>query len=232
MTIVLDAHPGPVGVCQAQDRAAQPVQLAVDEVVPLASRLVHAVRIDRGDRVLLVHGQIARPAVQLPRAREDDLDVWVFAPAGLEDGELATAVDVQVSEGVIERVDVARLTGEVEEHLLTPDQAAEAVHVADIGDVHAHPALDPGDVGGVAAVLGDQRVDEHDLRAEPREAVREVRADEAEAAGDEHPAPAIEIEHVSRNHQLDTLAPPSDVPDAERRSGCGAEPIVEPERDE
>ena len=58
--------------------------------------------------------------------------------------------------------------------------------VAHVGDVHAHAVLDPGDVVQVAAVLRDQRVDERHVRAGVDELAREVRADEAEAAGDQH----------------------------------------------
>ena len=52
--------------------------------------------------------------------------------------------------------------------------------------------LDAGDVEQVAAVLGDQRIDEQHVGAELDEAVREVAADEAEAAGDHHAPAAIE----------------------------------------
>ena len=80
---------------------------------------------------------------------------------------------------------MARLAGEVEEHLLAANQRLQAVHVADVGDVDRDGVLDPGDVRAVAAVLGDQRVDEDDLRAELDEPAGEVRADEPEPAGDQ-----------------------------------------------
>ena len=50
--------------------------------------------------------------------------------------------------------------GEVEEEVLVLDEVREAVLVADVRDVHAHAVLDPRDVVEVAAVLGDQRVDQ------------------------------------------------------------------------
>ena len=53
--------------------------------------------------------------------------------------------------------------------------------------------LDPGDVEQVAAVVGNQRVDEQHVGAERGEAMGEVAADEAETAGDHHAAAAIEI---------------------------------------
>ena len=86
---------------------------------------------------------------------------------------------------------MARLAGEVEEDVLVADEVAEAVLVADVGDVHRQPVLDAGDVVEQAAVLGHERVDDRDHRAQLEQLAREVGADEAEAAGDQN-APAGE----------------------------------------
>ena len=53
--------------------------------------------------------------------------------------------------------------------------------------------LDAVDVEEVAAVVGDQRVDEQDVGAEVDELARQVAADEPEAAGDHHAAAAVEL---------------------------------------
>ena len=50
----------------------------------------------------------------------------------------------------------------------------------------------PLDVEQVAAVFGDERIDDQHARAERRELVGEIAADESEPAGDHHPAVAIE----------------------------------------
>ena len=65
--------------------------------------------------------------------------------------------------------------------------------LADVGDVDAHAVGDAVDVEQVAAVVGDQRVDEQHVGAELDELAREVAADEAEAAGDHHRAAAVEL---------------------------------------
>jgi hypothetical protein len=52
--------------------------------------------------------------------------------------------------------------------------------------------VDVGDVEQIAAVVGNQRIDDQDLRAEIDELVREVAANEAEAAGDQHAAAGVE----------------------------------------
>ena len=56
-----------------------------------------------------------------------------------------------------------------------------------------HAIGDAVDVEQVAAVVGDQRVDEQDVGAEVDQLARQVAADEAEAAGDHHGAAAVEL---------------------------------------
>ena len=115
----------------------------------------------------------------------------VLVPARLEDRELAPRVDLEIGVRVGHRVEVARLAGEVEEDVLVANEVAEAVLVADVGDVHRQPVLDAGDVVEQAAVLGHERVDDRDHRAQLEQLAREVGADEAEATGDQN-APAGE----------------------------------------
>ena len=100
--------------------------------------------------------------------------------ARFEDGELASAVDLQVAVGIEHRVEVARLAGEVEEIVLLSNEVAQAVLVADVRDVDVDRVLDSRDVEQIAAVLVDERVDERDLAPQLDELAGEVRADEAE----------------------------------------------------
>src|SRR2546422_656173 len=82
------------------------------------AELVDAVDVDGDERVILVHREVLRPAVDLPRAREDDPDLRVLVPARLEDRELAPAVDLEIRVRIRHRVEVARLSCEVEEEVL------------------------------------------------------------------------------------------------------------------
>src|SRR6185503_4089047 len=63
----------------------------------------------------------------------------------------------------------------------------------DVGDVDADAVLDAVDVEEVAAVLGNQRIDDEHARAERDELVREVAADEAKPSGDQHRPIAVEL---------------------------------------
>jgi hypothetical protein len=154
-------------------------------VEPLSGDLVDAVHVDRRDRMALVDRQVQRSAVDLPCAGEEDLHRRVLVPARFEDRQLAAHVDLEIGVRVEHRVEMARLTGEVEQVVLVSHEEAQAVLVADIRDVDVHAVLDAGHVVEQAAVLGDQRVDQHDARTHRHQLPREVRTDEPEPAGDQ-----------------------------------------------
>ena len=141
----------------------------------------------------LVDGQPIRPPVNLPRAGEDDFRLRVVLAAGFENRQLAAAVDLEVRVRVLHAVDVAHLAGEVEDHIAPLHEIAHRRGLPHVGDVDAQARFEAGDVREVAAVVGNERVDEQDVGAEVDERVRQVRTDEAEATGDEHAAAAIEL---------------------------------------
>ena len=101
----------------------------------------------------------------------------LYLPAGLQDGELRPAVDLQVGVRILHRVHVAGLPGQVEEIVLALHQVVHAVRVAHIGDVDPHPVLDAGDVEQVAAVFRDQAVHQGDLRPELDQPPGQVRVE-------------------------------------------------------
>ena len=89
-------------------------------------------------------------------------------------------------------VDVAHLTREVEDHVLSAHGRRHRRGVAHIGHFHAHAIGDAVDVEPVAAVVVDERIDDRDLRVECHELARQVAADESEPAGDEDPPSGVE----------------------------------------
>ena len=68
--------------------------------------------------------------------------------------------------GIPHAVDVAHLAGEIEDDLAVSHQVVHRALLADVGDVDPQPRLEAGDVEQIAAVVGDQRVDEQDVGAE------------------------------------------------------------------
>ena len=136
-------------------------------------------------------------------------------------------------------VDVADLPGQVEDDLAVPHEVVHRGRLAHVGDVDADAILDAGDVVEVAAVVGDQRVDEQHVGAELDQRVREVAADEAEAAGDHHAAAAVELARVmslsvrdgrgARALRVEVLAPDDQRPPQLHHVDAGAEDAAEVE---
>ncbi len=148
----------------------------------------------------LVDRQRCRFAVNLPGAGVDDLGVGVVAPARFEQRELGPAVDVEVRCRIPHAVDVAHLPGEVEDDLPVSHQVVHGALLANVCDVDPQSGFEAGNVEQVAAVIGDERVNEQDVGAERRERPREIAPDKAKPTRDEHAAPAIEV--VRRKGQV------------------------------
>jgi hypothetical protein len=186
-----------VDVGQPQRAAAHPEHVVVDQVVVLAGRLVDPVDVGRPHQMRLGDRQRIGPAVDLPRAGEHDLDLRVVIAARLEHRQLTAAVDLEVGVRIPHAVDVAHLPGEAEDHVAVADQIVHRRLLTDVGDVDVDPIGDAVDVEQVAAVIGDQRVDQQHVGAEVDQHARQIAADEAETAGDHHGAAAVELAVVS-----------------------------------
>jgi hypothetical protein len=131
------------------------------------------------DQVGFVDRQPVRPPVHLSGAGVDDPDARVEPPARFEDGQLRTAVDLEVRVRVPHAVDVADLPRQVEDDLAVLDQAVHRRHVAHVGDVDADVVLDSVDVVPVGTILRVHGVDQQDVRAGGHELPCQVAADEA-----------------------------------------------------
>lgn len=187
LTGVFDAHARSVGVGEAEGAGLEPVNVVVEDVVPFPSHLVDAVDVDWTDGVQFVDGKVIGFAVELAGAGEEDFEGGVEFAAGLEQGELGAAVDFEVGVGVEHGVEVTGLPGEVEEEVLVLDEVGDCVGISDIGDVDAKVwgVCEVVEVEGVAAVFGNEAVDDGDLGACLEEGACEGGADEAEPARDE-----------------------------------------------
>src|SRR5207302_10572498 len=85
----------------------------------------------------------------------------------------------------LHRVEVAYLPGQVEDVVLVSDEEADRPRIADVRIVDVDAVHDLADVVRVPAVVGDQRVDDRHLGTELDQPLRQMRADEPEAAGNE-----------------------------------------------
>ena len=184
---VLDAHVRPVGVGHAQADRVQAIDAVIHQVIPLSGDFVDAVNISRCERMQFIHGQILRPAINLPGAGEDDFPIGVELPAGFQDCELAAAINLQIGEGILHAVQMAHLSGEVEQEILALDQVLHAVGIPHVGDVDADAVADLRDVEKVAAIFRDQRIHQQHVGAQLHQPVRQMAADEPQSTGDQDP---------------------------------------------
>ena len=181
-----------VDVGEPQGTGAHAEDVVVDEMVVLAGRLVDPVDVGRPHELRFGDRQRIGPPVHLARAGEHDFHLRIVVAARLEHGQLAAAVDLEIRVRIAHAVDVAHLSGEAEDHVAPLHEIVHRGLLPDVGDVHAHALGDAVDVEQVAAVVGDERVDQEHVGAEVDELPREVAADEPEAAGDHHGAAAVE----------------------------------------
>jgi hypothetical protein len=113
------------------------------------------------------------------------LKVGPVGAAGFEDGDLREAIDFQIGHRILHGIEMARLSGEIEKVILALQQRPQAVQIAHIGNVDVHALAQRLDVETIAAVFRNEAVDQRDLGAEGVQARGQVRADEAESAGNQ-----------------------------------------------
>ncbi len=174
-----------VGVGQPKRGRPDSVDVVVQQVVRLAGVVVDAVHVGGGEGMLLVDRLVLRATVLPAGAGKHDLDLGVVMPAGLQDGKLTLAVDLEVREGVLHRIDVAQRSCEVEHQVAVLHEIVHRELVADIRDVHRDAVFKACDVVEVAAVLGNQRIDQEHVRTEVDQPPGNVASDEPESTGDE-----------------------------------------------
>ena len=130
--------------------------------------------------LLSIHGLVRGEAPELGRDADTGGQVTYVL-------ELARALSEHPGVGVVEL-----LTRQIEDDILSAHQVVHRALLTDVGDVDADTVFDPGDVEQVAAVLGDQGIDDQYLCAEVHELVREGAADKPQAARNHHAAITVE----------------------------------------
>src|SRR5580700_341720 len=182
---VLDSHPRSIRVRQPQDARRQLVDVIVQTVIKLARQLVDAVDVDGTQRMPFIDGQPFGPAVDLARAGKHNPRGRVEFPTRLENRELGAAIDLEVGERVLHRIEMARLSRQVEQKVLPGHVRAKTVGIANVGNIDADPTLQAVDIEAVATVFGHEAVDQRDRSSQVDEPPREVRADKAKSARDQ-----------------------------------------------
>src|SRR6266404_1540319 len=78
------------------------------------------------------------------------------------------------------------LAGEIEQELAVLDQLRHCSRVAHVRQIDSHAVANVVDVEKIAAIFGNQTINECDLRLETDEASGEGRSDESEPTGDQY----------------------------------------------
>ena len=99
--------------------------------------------------MLLGDGQRVGAPVDLARAGKHDLHLRVVVAAGLEDRQLAAAVDLEIGGRIPHAVEVADLAGEAEDDGAILHEIVHRRLLPDVRDVDPHPIRDAVDVGQV-----------------------------------------------------------------------------------
>ncbi len=131
-------------------------------------------------------GSDVRPPVDLPRAGEDYLDLWIAGAACLQDRKLRTAIDFQVGHRIDHGIEVTRLSGQIEKVVFSANERLQTVSVAHVGDIDVQLVAKTFEVERIAAVLGNQAIDEGKVGPETNEPAGQVGADKAQTSRDQN----------------------------------------------
>src|SRR2546427_4821188 len=183
---ILDTHARSIRVGQTKDTRPNSVHIVVKDVVLLAGHLIDAIYIYRATPMLFIHGQVGGPTIKLAGTGEHDLNGTVVFTTRFQDGKLSSRVDVQISKGIMHRVQVTGLPSQVKQVILTLNQIPHGVLVANISDIKPEFTFAAVHIKQVTAIFRDEVIDQNYFRSLFYQSTSQVRANKAHAASDEH----------------------------------------------
>ncbi len=175
-----------ISIGQPQGSGADAMDVVIKNMIPLARHLVNAVHVRRVQRMFFIHRQIIWLAILLARPGKDDFHLGIVMPASFQNRQLGATVDLQIRIRVFHAVNVAHLSGEIEDIVHILNQIIHAVLVADVSDIHLDFVFDRFDVEKIAAVLRNEGIDYQHMCAVFYQAMGQVAANKSQAAGDQN----------------------------------------------
>ena len=130
--------------------------------------------------------QTLRTSINLSRAGENDLDVWIVITARLEQSQLRRTIQFQIVTRVEQRVEVTDLSREIENDVDTTNDVIGNVVIPNVAANDFDAIGDAVEVKRITALLRHQRIDDCHFNTEVNECVREIAADKPHATGDQH----------------------------------------------
>jgi hypothetical protein len=134
----------------------------------------------------LVNREKIRSAVDLSGAGVNDPDGRVVFPTRFKNEQLGSAVDIEIHKGISHGVEMACLSGEVEQIVLALDQVSHAEFISNVGNVDPNPAFIPLEIKEVSPVLRDKAV--YDRHAGPLvgQGPGQIASDEPQPSSDQN----------------------------------------------
>src|SRR6185503_2814172 len=142
------------------------------------------------NRMLLIHRQIFRPAINLAGTRKDNLHTAIVLAAGFKNRQLRASVDVQVRLGIQHRIEMTGLASQIENIILVLDKILDGVRIAYVGDIDADPIPDVVDVKKISSILRNQAVNDRHVGAHVQQPTGEVGPDETQPSCNKRAYPA------------------------------------------
>ena len=132
------------------------------------------------------HRQTLRTSINLPRAGENNLYVRIVVTAGLKQGQLCGTIQFQIVTWVEQRVEVAHLSGEIENNVDTTNDVIDNVVISDIAVNEFDTIGDAVEVKRITSLFRQQRINDCHFNTQINECVREITANKPHATGDQH----------------------------------------------
>jgi hypothetical protein len=145
----------------------------------------------------LVNREEIRSAVDLPGAGVNDPDARVVFPTRFKNKELGPAVDVKIHKGISHGVQMACLSGKVEQKILILDEVRHAEFVPDVRNVDSNTAFIAPKIEEISSVLRNEAI--YDRHSSPQigQSPSQVASYEAHTSGDQNAfaSEILEIRH-------------------------------------
>jgi len=136
--------------------------------------------------MVLVHRQIDRLADLAAAAGVDDLGGGIFLSDRPAERDRAVAVDIDIEARIGHRDLAADLRRQMKDIVLALHQMVQQLPVADVALDEEELIVDLCDVGGIPAVGSETSVEQGHLCPLAHQALGQIAADKAKAAGDQH----------------------------------------------
>jgi hypothetical protein len=176
--------PRTVGVDQPQRDGPDTECMVIHHVKPFTGHLVHAVHIDRLQKLSFNQWYGIGPAIGLPRSRVNDACLAVLVLACLKDSQWRDGVHLQIFKGLLHRFDMTDVPGEIEYVSFVANKLAHQIKIGAIAFDNLDIVLNRFDIEAIGSASRMEGIEKCHRCAVLNQANRDVAPDEAEAAGD------------------------------------------------